>query len=119
MEGFDPRPTLIGRSAASAGSRWRAQRLCHMDTAEPVLLAPVGFHETQAPIERHVLRHGFVRIEPDRSQAPFPGHSLGEGDQRAAVAASLRVGTYGHVIEEHRMLFRNEDEDSTNAALVG
>src|SRR4028118_277288 len=118
MEGVDLRPNLIGRSVASAGSRWRVQTLRHIDPAEPALLGPVGFHEAHAPIERDVLGHGLVRVEPDRSQAPFPGPPLGEADQRAAMAASLRVGTYGDIIEEHRTLLRNQNDDSGNAALV-
>ena len=59
---------LSGHSAVPICARRLGERLDHVDSFQPILLNSVCFSIARAGIERDILRHSLVRVEPNRAE---------------------------------------------------
>src|SRR5260370_35859597 len=80
------RPERIG---SLRPRRFRSDPFGHEDAVIPGLVPPPGFAETEPRIERDVLGHLFMRIEPQHGIAEPLRLALGENDQSGAGTTSM------------------------------
>src|SRR3712207_1459553 len=74
--------------------------LAQKDPAVASVVLPVGLLEPEPSVERQVLPHLLVGVQPDLRQVPPRGHVLHERHQPPAESLALPVGPHGHAADE-------------------
>jgi hypothetical protein len=78
----------------------------------------VSIEVAVAGVERDVLHHRFVRKEPDTAVAAIDRLTLRERQHRPAEAETLGGRSNRHVVEQHGVFLRDEDDDSLDRTVV-
>ena len=70
------------------------------DPIEPVLRSAINFEVAHPRVEREVLRHRRVGVEPDLGNTELDGLALCVRQQGPAVTASLQPRVYRNVLDQ-------------------
>lgn len=69
-------------------------------------------------IQRDILSHGLIRVQPDASITMIDRSTLGKFQHSSTQTETLRGGGDSHIVQQHRMLFRNKHENALYSAVM-
>src|SRR6185437_5031612 len=96
--------------------RASAEPLAKEDAREAALFGAAGFLIAEPRVERGALVHPLVGVETYLIIAAAAGLALGEVDQPAAKAATLKIRRHGDVGEKEMVGFRLQNDDASDRA---
>lgn len=91
--------------------------LAKKDTAEAALLCAVSLDVAVSGVVREILGHCLMGVKPHLAQSVLPSPVLGEGQQPAADALSLRGRRYSDVLQQEVILPKDEHSQTDQNAI--